>query len=190
MITSLLSPDDMVDTCIDFVQRSETVGSFEAGKSFKRAVHASRSDSATLEARFVISSDEDYSSIMSHPREGDYYKEILSDACEIIEKEKLGDNPYRTPQTNQSRRFYYSSNSCISGVHFLVRDSMLIVLASLRSTDVDRNASIDTKFLCHLSTCVAKKLDCSINKIELNARLNCAHIRKDLPVWNKQEEKE
>ena len=190
VIRSLLSPSAMVDKCVDFVQRVEAVTSSVAGKNFKKAIHANRSDSATLDARLVISSNEDHSMIMNHPREGAYYRQILNDTCEIIEKEKSGDNPYNTPQTNQSRRFYYSSSSCISGIHFLVRDNVLVVLASLRSTDVDRNASIDTNFLCHLSICIAKKLDCRINKIELNARLNCAHVRKDLPAWNKQEEEE
>jgi len=189
VIRSLLDPEETAIRCTNFIQDAESIDSSGLGRFISSAVHANY-NSATLDLRLVVDKKSDYSDIMNHTHEGNYYSKILKDTCDIIEKEKMGDNPYKVPQTNKSRRFYYSSNSCIAGIHFLVRENLLTVLASLRSTDVDRNGSIDMKFLCHLSTYIASKLECDINKIELNARLNCAHVRNDLPAWNKLKEKE
>ena len=189
VIRSLLDPEEMVNKCTRFIQDTENIDSFVLGRFIRSAVHASY-DSATLDLRLIVDKKADFSDIMNHALEGDYYNKILKDTCTIIEKEKMGDNPYKVPQTNESRRFYYSSSSCIAGIHFLVRGDLLTILSTLRSTDVDRNGSIDIKFLCHLSAYIANKLECDINKIELNARLNCAHVRNDLPSWNESKEKE
>jgi len=188
VIRSLHNPEEMADKCIRFIQDTENIDSFGLGKFIRSAVHANYS-SATLDLRLIVNKQLDYSDVMNHAIEGSYYNKILKDTCTIIEKEKMGDNPYKIPQTNESRRFYYASNSCISGIHFLVRGNLLTILSTLRSTDVDRNGAIDIKFLCYLSSYIANKLECDINKIELNARLNCAHVRNDLPAWDKLKEK-
>ena len=68
-----------------------------------------------------------------------------------------------------------------------MRDGLLKVSAVLRSTDVHRNASIDTKFLCHLSSYICDYFGFSVSGIALKIRFNCAHVRKDLPAWTKNE---
>jgi thymidylate kinase len=115
--------------------------------------------------------------ILNNPHEGDYYKSILNKCCAIIQDEIDGKNPYSKSQDLLSRRFYYSSDSCISSIHFMPRDGDLKVLCTLRSTDVRKNGSIDTCFLAHLSTHVSKTFSWPVKNIQLYVNLNSAHVR-------------
>ncbi|NBU99428.1 MAG: hypothetical protein EBS19_14675, partial [Spirochaetia bacterium] len=82
-------------------------------------------------AKYHLDSSYVDNNIMSDPHEGDYYKEILNKCKDIITAEINGNNPYNLPQTLDSRRFYYSSDSCISSIHFLPRDGNLKVICTL-----------------------------------------------------------
>ena len=94
-------------------------------------------------------------------------------------------NPYNKPQDNTSRRFFYSSNTCIAGIHFLPRGELLRVLVTFRSTDVDRNASIDLQFVEYLTHKINQRFSFDCERIETFVTLNSAHIRRDLEEQNK-----
>lgn len=132
--------------------------------------------------KFKLQVDPKYAdpTILDNPHEGDYYKSILDKCCNIIQDEIDGKNPYDKPQDLTSRRFYYSSDSCISSIHFMPRDGNLKVLCTLRSTDVRKNGSIDTRFLTHLSACVPRTFKWHVKKIQLYVNFNSAHVRQDL----------
>jgi hypothetical protein len=187
VIEDARSRDNLAKTCIEWLCSFEKGGISEVGDVISGAVAASRGE-ATVDVSFKVSIDNDFSDLMNHPREGSYYRDILQKTEAIFTKEFAGDNPYNIPQGLDRRRFYYSSSSCISSVHFLVRNGLLKVLASFRSTDVHRNASIDLGFLCHLSSHVVKAYKLPVSAIDVSVRLNCAHIRYDLPSWNDNKE--
>lgn len=126
-----------------------------------------------------ISTDHNDDSIMHDPLEGKYYTEILDKCISIIENEMLGNNPYGVPQDITSRRFIYSSDSCISSIHFLPRNGRLKVLCTLRSTDAVKNGSLDLRFLSHLSACVRRKFNWQCDNIDLKVSYNSLHIRHD-----------
>lgn len=124
----------------------------------------------------------DYSDnvVMNDPREGEYYLSILKKCEEKIQDELVGKNPYGVPQPLDSRRFYYSSDTCISSIHFMLRGSLLKVICSLRSTDAERNGAIDLRFLTHLSAEVPRTFGWSVDQILLDVSYNSLHIRNDI----------
>jgi hypothetical protein len=185
-----MSRDALANVCINFLNGTGHFDPIDAGRFVRDAVKEVPEQSGTFDICVEFDEQVSMSGIMDHPREGKYYKDIRADVIKIINDEISGKNPYRVKQDLDSRRFYYSSNSCISSLHFLPNNKELSLLAVLRSTDVDRNASIDIKFLCHLMTQISQKFDWKSNKFSLRVRLNCAHIRQDLPAWNKDEVKE
>lgn len=176
----------LIHRVVSWLESFSCMSEIEIGRLARDATIAAGGE-ATVDVSLRFAKDRSYNDVMKHPREGKYYKEILNDTTAIIEKEIAGDNPYGVPQGLTSRRFYYSSSSCLSSVHFLVRNELLKVKAVLRSTDVHRNASIDTKFLCHLSKYVCEYFRFPVDKIDLSVRFNCAHVRDDLPTWTKNE---
>lgn len=187
LIKDPVSTDDMIMKCVSWLESFENTSPIFAGRTVRdAAVSAGGEIAACLSVDF--SKNEDFSDVMTHPREGKYYSEILQETTKIFRDEINGENPYGIPQGLDSRRFYYSSSSCLSSVHFLIRNGLLKVYAQLRSTDVHRNASIDLKFLCHLSTYVCNFYDLPVENIEMIARFNCAHVRSDLEKWTKNEE--
>lgn len=186
VIKADLGPDALVEKCVGWLQSFSSHGPIDVGRMIRDTAIAAGGEAATT-VSVDFSKTENFSDIMSHPREKDYYAEILKDTVEVFRAEFAGENPYRVRQDLGSRRFYYSSSSCISSVHFLVRNGLLKVFAQLRSTDVHRNASIDTKFLCHLSSYICDYFSFPVSDIALKIRFNCAHVRRDLPEWTKNE---
>lgn len=138
------------------------------------------SNEARLRATLEVPIDHSDASIMNDPREGEYYLNILKSCENTIQNEISGKNPYDKPQGLDSRRFYYSSDTCISSIHFMPRDGVLRVLCTLRSTDAERNAAIDLKFLTHLSAAIPKTFDWPVDKILLDVQFNSLHIREDI----------
>lgn len=132
--------------------------------------------------KFKLSLLPDYSDneILQDPNEHEYYQEILDKCIRIIHNEINGKNPYNKPQDLASRRFYYSSDSCISSIHFLPRDGDLKVLCTLRSTDVRKNGSIDTRFLAHLASNIPVVFKWPVKNTYLYVQFNSAHVRQDL----------
>tara|TARA_R110000824_G_scaffold262213_5_gene450975 strand:+ start:1151 stop:2083 length:933 start_codon:yes stop_codon:yes gene_type:complete len=189
VIEDVLGPDEVAEKCVTWLESSENVDPIAVGRSVRDSA-ISAGGEITAEVTVNFSKFDNFESIMNHPREGSYYSQILSDTIEILKSEFEGNNSYGIPQGLDSRRFYYSSSSCLSSVHFLSRNGLLKVFAQLRSTDVHRNASIDLKFLCHLSSFVANFYNLSSKNIEMLARFNCAHVRNDLEEWTKNEELE
>ena len=153
---------------------------YHVGEIIRDTLTADVSDELTLRAKMCYSSSAPDASILANSLEGEYYKGIKESLSTTIRNEIAGVNPYNLPQTSNSRRFFYSSDTCISTIHLMPRQNILKVFASLRSTDVIKNASIDLKFLEFLTHFVNQefKFDCSC--IVLDVTFNSAHIRKDL----------
>ena len=182
VVKKALSKPDLAEACVKFLEGTEQLRVEEVGQFIQKFVHAQKRQEATVDIRLNLSRKDRFSDIMIHPTEGRYYNEIMQKTSTTIMNEIEGKNPYDRPQGIDSRRFYYSSDSCIASVHFLIRDECLRVLSALRSTDVDRNASADLKFLCHLSTHIVRRFKWPCKFVELDLRFNCAHVRNDLSI--------
>ena len=126
-----------------------------------------------------ISPDHEDPLVLKDQHEGDYFTEIFNKCNSVITDEIAGKNSYGIPQGLASRRFYYSSDTCISSIHFLNRDGRLKVIANLRSTDAIRNGSLDLRFLTHLSSQIPRQHGWNPSKIDLEVRYNSLHIRHD-----------
>jgi len=190
VIREALPEKDLCKAVLDKLTAMERMSEIQTGQFVRDFVRIAPEPNGPVDISLRLDPRWDFASILSHPREGKYYREIVEDVWKIINDEMCGRNPYNLRQGFDSRRFYYSSSSCLSSVHFLVKDRCLQGLATLRSTDVDRNASIDLKFLCHLLTYIGRRFSFPIDEIELSVRFNCAHVRKDLPKWDKDETQE
>lgn len=141
---------------------------------------SSRHKESQLAVRLEVDPSHFDIDVMKNEREAEYYTNIIHKCVDIIDDEYAGKNPYGTYQDDNSRRFYYSSNTCISSIHFLPRKERLQVLCTLRSTDVVKNGDIDTRFLAHLSALIPRTFGWNVTKgIDLVIRYNSAHIRFD-----------
>jgi thymidylate kinase len=179
--------DDLARHVADFLKKYELSSPSDVGSDVKSWVqHLGLSGKeAQLEVTLLVANDDiDEAAITVNPTETAYYENIKKECSAIIANEIAGINPYNQPQNQNSRRFYYSSDTCISSIHFLPRHEQLKVICTLRSTDVINNASHDTRFLSHLVVWMCRKFgwNRSTKAIELNVNYNSAHVRETGPV--------
>jgi thymidylate kinase len=179
VVTSLSKLEDLTAAVAGRIQEysDQTPGVF--GKSISRWTKLMPRNEVNFRATFQIPDDHTDFSVYNDPHEGDYYNEIRHKCEDVIHDEISGKNPYGTPQGLDSRRFYYSSDTCISSIHFLPRDGRVKVVCTLRSTDAVKNGSIDLRFLSTLSTEVPKKFGWPADTVELTVNFNSLHVRND-----------
>jgi hypothetical protein len=114
-------------------------------------------------------------SVLKYEKEKDYYAKIIREFEDKINKELEGENEYSRIEDAASRRFIYTDDSCISCVHFLIRDNVGYFDCFLRSSNVGTTLKYDLNFLYILCKRVCKKLNFNSNVIA-NITLNSAHI--------------
>ena len=169
---SVSSSASRVINWLDAVERRTCPGNF-----VRNFVESAQGDEHVLQFETTGKILKDYDeSILDDPLEGKYYREILSDFCHIIQKEILGLNEYGVSQTVESRRFYYSSRSCISSLHFKPRGKNLEFICSFRSTNAQKNASIDFQFLVYLVHRIGKEYFSDCEKYTITTMMNSAHL--------------
>jgi len=179
----LMDDDDLeslVTAVFEWSVCLENSDPYHVGEIVRDSVKGSSRDEEVIKASFFVGHDSCDYSIMSHDLEGEYYTKIYDSVMKTIEDEYLGKNSYNLPQTKNSRRFIFHSDTCIASIHFLPRGDRMRVMTTLRSTDVIRNASIDLQFLSMLSIEVNKKFEWNCSEVILDVNFNSAHIRKDL----------
>ena len=152
------------------------------GDVVRDTLHAVQEDELMLTAKVQYPLGDPNESILDNDLEGSYYNLILRNVENIIQSEIDGENPYNKPQGRDSRRFYYNSNMCISGIHFIPRNDNLRVMVTFRSLDVDRNAVIDLTFIEFLTHKINQKFKFGCHEAEVWLTFNSAHIRKDLEI--------
>ncbi len=178
VLRDVMSKEETTITVAKWLGGIDSCTSSLVGDHIRQFVESADGDEhvVSLEVTGKIQSDYD-NSIMSNPLEGNYYKNIERDFENIIEKELDGINEYNTPQDMSSRRFYYSSRSCISSLHFKPRGETLELICCFRSTDAQKNATIDFQFLEYLVHRMGSKyfLNCSNYRVTLT--MNSVHLR-------------
>tara|TARA_B100000674_G_scaffold365414_1_gene307921 strand:+ start:1581 stop:2477 length:897 start_codon:yes stop_codon:yes gene_type:complete len=178
VIRSSAPVESIADAVMVWLNSSENTKSSLVGQAVGRFVESASGNEHTLQLETSGKILDFYDkSILLDPLEGYYYKKIERDFANTIEKELDGLNEYNLPQDMSSRRFYYSSTSCISSLHFKPRGKILEFICTFRSTDAQKNGSIDFQFLEYLVHKMGNEyfLDCEDYRIVL--RMNSAHLR-------------
>ncbi len=111
-----------------------------------------------------------------YDKEVEYYDEIITDIKTKIHNEMSGNNEYGRKESVNSRRFIYTSDTCISLAHFLLRDEALDCKFFLRSSNAKDTLYYDINFLKHMAKVVYEELDCSGTFCRMNFVLNSAHV--------------
>ena len=122
----------------------------------------------------VEKKDLDYS-VLDFDEEKDYYKKIRNNFFNKIFKECSGINTAK-PQTESSRRFIYTDDSCISMIHLLFRDNKIDLDVTMRSSNVVRTLWADYEFLKIIAYEAAEELQFKHVPIYLNLKIRSAHI--------------
>ena len=181
VITENCPPDMVCNDILEWLGDLEDSSAKKVGNVIKEFVTKSGRDEHVLDVEFQSKMrDITCDDIMNDPKEGVYYKDILEKFEEKIQNELEGNNEYKKPQDLNSRRFYYNCDTCISSIHLLPRDYKVDVIATLRSTDVVRNASIDLDFLDFMQSYFATRYFASCDVGIMRVRFNSAHVRRDL----------
>jgi len=152
-------------------------------KCFLSAASAKSQEKVGL--RFVAYDNCTFSDVsqedLLYEKEKDYYEEIENTLISKIENELRGDNEYSRPENVSSRRFIYTSDTCISLAHFMLRDNILNAKYFLRSSDTKDTLKYDLNFLKHLSRRVKEALNLTDSiLIKLEVIVNSAHVRSSI----------
>lgn len=120
---------------------------------------------------------------LAYEKESDYYADILNKVSDKISKELAGKNEYNRKESHTSRRFIHTSDTCISLVHFLMREEALDCKFFLRSSNVKDTLYYDINFLKYLSSKVYEILQAHGKFCRMSFVINSGHI---LDIINKQ----
>ena len=137
-------------------------------------------DREVVGLNFTLYDDGDFSCIddgdLLYEKEVDYYDKILSSIKDKIRNEIKGNNEHARPETRNSRRFIYSSDTCISLAHFLLRGDSLDCKFFLRSSDVKNTLYYDLNFLNHVAYTVYTELQAQGLFCRMKFIINSGHI--------------
>lgn len=178
VIKSEMSSQDLASLAAKNIAVYESFTPSLVGSLMRMWADMSSNEEVQFRLRINVPIDHRDDEVLEDPREKEYYGDILKTCSSIIDAEVAGRNPYGTPQGLDSRRFYYSSNSCISSIHFLPRGGKLKMACTLRSTDAVKNGSIDLRFLAHLSAEISRLNAWRPEEITLDVNYNSLHIRQ------------
>jgi tRNA uridine 5-carbamoylmethylation protein Kti12 len=178
VIKSEMSSQDLASLAAKNIAVYESFTPSLVGSLMRMWADMSSNEEVQFRLRINVPIDHRDDEVMEDPHEKEYYSDILKTCSSIIDAEVAGRNPYGSPQELDSRRFYYSSNSCISSIHFLPRAGKLKVICTLRSTDAVKNGGIDLRFLAHLSAEIPRWHAWHPEEITLDVNYNSLHIRR------------
>lgn len=115
--------------------------------------------------------------VLQWPQEREYYSEIVQGVCSKISREIAGDNEYFAKQNpHTTRRFVWSSDTCISMLNFFVRGDTHTLYATLRSSETERTLPYDLRFLSHLMNEAEHAMGVSHLSRRIHLIIHSAHI--------------
>lgn len=177
VLRDVMSKEETTITVAKWLEGIDACTSSLVGDHIKQFVESAPGDEHVLNLEVSGKIQRDYDvSIMKNPLEGNYYKKIERDFENIIEKEMDGINEYNIPQGMSSRRFYYSSDSCISSLHFKPRKELLEFICTFRSTNAQKNGKIDFQFLEYLVHRMSEDYFLNCSNYRINLSMNSAHL--------------
>ena len=115
-------------------------------------------------------------SVMYHEKEREYYQKIYNKLFEKINAELNGENEYCRKETEASRRFIYTDDTCISLIHIMIRNETLVFNCVIRSSNVKDVLPHDLEFLYFLCSCIKDDFFNDVKKIHMRFELNSSHV--------------
>ena len=116
--------------------------------------------------------------IFADEEEGNYYKDVYDKFIGKIRDEISGNNEYGVAQTEKSRRFVYTDDSCISFIQILIRDNIMDFHVVLRSTNVAKTFRKDLNFLYWLAEQAQEEIPgiADVRAARFRIQMNSAHL--------------
>tara|TARA_X000001388_G_C2222839_1_gene119931 strand:- start:122 stop:1036 length:915 start_codon:yes stop_codon:yes gene_type:complete len=114
--------------------------------------------------------------VLEYEPEKEYYESILKSVQNKIENELNGNNEYNRKESTSSRRFVYSSDTCISFGQFTVRNRIFDCNFVFRSSNTKDTLKYDIQFLYYLCSEVYNQLRLNNLKCRIRINFNSAHI--------------
>ena len=172
---------DLTKKCINYLHDTEKSSLHEVSKMIRKNAESSSMfevSPAKIELDLYNSNFMNANKkIMNYELEKEYYKMIFNSVMNNIDSELEGKNSYFKEQNPyRSRRFIYTSDSCIALIHSMLRGGDLNIHVTCRSSDVRDIFRHDLEFLCYLSKKIYNKLKLDVHNCYLNLTLNSAHI--------------
>ena len=115
-------------------------------------------------------------SVLNYEPEKKYYADITAKMLGKIEQELTGKNEYSRKENIDSRRFVYSSESCISFIQYMFRNDMLDCNFVIRSSNTKDTLKYDLQFLYYLTSRVCNMLQIHKKRVRLRVNFGSAHI--------------
>lgn len=168
----------------DYAPLTKIILDYES-KSYNDIANAIETHAAASKSKEQINvrvswSDNKFDSIdkekLTFEKEVDYYNSTRLSFIKKIRNELDGLNEYNTPQTELSRRFVLSQDTCISFAQALYRDSEIHLNIVCRSSEVETTFKHDIHFLADLGRVIKSELGVFITNVHYTVTLGSAHI--------------
>lgn len=130
--------DNQWTTVLGAIESYEKKKEFNVIKNFVDSLTRKESILVKTEEVGLLSSLKKDNECMNFEKEREYYEKIEKDFIQNFINETSGNNEYNRKEQDNSRRFIYTSDTCISSIHALVRDNTVHVNAYMRSSNVDQ----------------------------------------------------
>ena len=167
--------DKNVEVALSFINALNDMPGQELIKSL--VFNSGRNELIDVECKEVVDRSRLDLTVLDFPEEKEYFEKIEFEFFNKIFREFVGLNEHNKSQKHDSRRFIYTSDSCISMIHCLWRQNKLNVSASLRSSNVSKTLWADYEFLKILSVRAAKEMSLPEDtEINLTVNIRSAHI--------------
>jgi hypothetical protein len=165
------SPD--ADLARDLVRSRESVTTAKIADYVQRSLASTgRNESLNTQFEIVASPDDDLGpDTLQVPGEEEYYADLRNSMLQKVENEiKLNG------QSETSRRFVTTNDSCVSYLRFIHRDDCDTVDLVCRSTNVPKNLKTDLDAIIHIAFQAQRLAGLEKRNITFRVKLNCAHI--------------
>tara|TARA_B100000900_G_C20581646_1_gene717798 strand:- start:400 stop:1335 length:936 start_codon:yes stop_codon:yes gene_type:complete len=163
----------------------ETRNFYNLSKLFLQAAHASKEKEkiglslTSYDSGTFSGINTDY---LNYEKEKVYYSQIRETLIKKIDDELHGINEYFREEDVSSRRFIYTSDTCISLAHFMIRKQMLDCKFFLRSSNVKDTLTYDLNFIKYLCKEVYNFLKLENHTVKISVTINSAHILSNMNV--------
>ena len=175
VVKTLPDPDEIVR----WLQNREHLTYSDISRDIEAHADASlRQETVMLRALWLDSHFETLDETALHyEHEIEYYNETRRKFIKKINDELVGDNEYKKPQDLASRRFILTQDTCISYVHFVVRDGVIVCNSTIRSSECSQTFHRDIHFIADLARVFKNMLNLSPKiPVAFSLTLDSAHI--------------
>jgi len=171
--------DQTIKYIINLLKEYENPTTKHIQKNFLNSI-GTKKENECIGMNVTLFDEGDFSDIdegdLLYEEEVDYYNDIITETIDKIKKELAGENDHNKKQTFQSRRFIYTSNTCISLGHFLLREEGLDCKFFLRSSNVKDTLYYDLNFIKYFSSQVYSLLKANGKFCRINVVINSGHV--------------